>query len=79
MCSRIQMFTGESLLEHVGDGRSDIAGCDEAKKLLEEAVVLPMLIPDYFTGMHTTFSSVFDSILGNFLIAKGFGGRGRVC
>lgn len=29
----------------------DIAGHTEAKRLLEEAVVLPMLIPDYFTGI----------------------------
>jgi len=31
--------------------RSDIAGLGEAKKLLEEAVVLPLLMPDYFTGI----------------------------
>ena len=31
--------------------RTDIAGHVEAKKLLEEAVVLPMLLPDYFTGI----------------------------
>lgn len=30
---------------------SDIAGLGEAKKLLEEAVVLPLLMPDYFTGI----------------------------
>ncbi|PFX34526.1 Katanin p60 ATPase-containing subunit A1 [Stylophora pistillata] len=30
---------------------SDIAGLSEAKKLLEEAVVLPLLMPDYFTGV----------------------------
>lgn len=29
----------------------DIAGNKEAKRLLEEAVVLPLLIPDYFTGI----------------------------
>ena len=31
--------------------RNDIAGLSEAKKLLEEAVVLPLLMPDYFTGI----------------------------
>lgn len=25
-----------------------IAGCDEAKKLLKEAVILPMIMPEYF-------------------------------
>jgi hypothetical protein len=29
----------------------DIAGHGEAKRLLEEAVVLPLLMPDYFTGI----------------------------
>ena len=31
--------------------RSDIAELDEAKRLLEEAVVLPLLMPQYFTGL----------------------------
>lgn len=30
--------------------RDDVADLKEAKRLLEEAVVLPLLIPDYFTG-----------------------------
>ena len=29
----------------------DIADLEEAKRLLEEAVVLPMMIPDFFTGI----------------------------
>ena len=29
----------------------DIAGLEDAKRLLEEAVVLPMMIPDFFTGI----------------------------
>ena len=29
----------------------DIAGQDEAKKVLEEAVVLPLLLPGYFRGI----------------------------
>lgn len=31
--------------------RSDIAELDEAKKLLNEAVVLPLLLPNFFTGI----------------------------
>ena len=31
--------------------RTDIAELDEAKRLLEEAVVLPLLMPQYFTGL----------------------------
>lgn len=37
---------------------ADIAGCEEAKRLLEEAVVLPMLIPDYFTGIRRPWKGV---------------------
>lgn len=29
----------------------DIAGCDEAKRLLKEAVVLPMAMPEFFKGI----------------------------
>ena len=31
----------------------DIAGLKDAKRLLEEAVVLPMMIPDFFTGIRS--------------------------
>eukprot|EP00056_Hartaetosiga_gracilis_P005546 m.86028 g.86028 ORF g.86028 m.86028 type:complete len:473 (+) comp12205_c0_seq3:25-1443(+) len=37
---------------------SDIAGHSEAKALLEEAVVLPMIIPDYFTGIRRPWKGV---------------------
>jgi len=36
----------------------DIAGHDEAKRLLEEAVVLPMLMPDYFKGIRRPWRGV---------------------
>lgn len=37
---------------------SDIADLTEAKKLLEEAVVLPMLIPDFFRGIRRPWKGV---------------------
>lgn len=37
---------------------NDIAGLSEAKKLLEEAVVLPLLMPDYFTGIRRPWKGV---------------------
>ena len=37
---------------------TDIAGCDEAKKLLKEAVVLPMVMPDYFKGIRRPWRGV---------------------
>lgn len=35
-----------------------IAGLAEAKKLLQEAVVLPLLIPDYFQGLRRPWKGV---------------------
>ncbi|KAI3640875.1 hypothetical protein MIR68_001753 [Amoeboaphelidium protococcarum] len=37
---------------------SDIAGLEQAKKLLEEAVVIPMLLPDYFQGIRRPWRGV---------------------
>ena len=36
----------------------DIAGCDDAKKLLKEAVVLPMIMPEYFRGIRRPYKGV---------------------
>ena len=42
----------ELSLTHIEPGfRNDIADLEEAKRLLEEAVVLPLLMPAYFTGI----------------------------
>jgi len=37
---------------------SDIAGLSEAKKLLEEAVILPLLMPDFFKGIRRPWKGV---------------------
>ncbi|KAL5574636.1 hypothetical protein UlMin_016335 [Ulmus minor] len=36
----------------------DVAGLTEAKRLLEEAVVLPLLLPDYFQGIRRPWKGV---------------------
>ena len=36
----------------------DIAGCEDAKKLLKEAVVLPMIMPEYFRGIRRPYRGV---------------------
>ena len=36
----------------------DIASLTEAKRLLNEAVVLPMIMPDFFTGIRKSWKSV---------------------
>jgi len=37
---------------------ADIAGLQEAKRLLEEAVVLPILMPDFFKGIRRPWKGV---------------------
>jgi katanin p60 ATPase-containing subunit A1 len=37
---------------------ADIAGCDEAKKLMKEAVVLPMIMPEFFKGIRRPWRGV---------------------
>jgi katanin p60 ATPase-containing subunit A1 len=37
---------------------SDIAGLEEAKRVLHEAVVLPQLIPEFFTGVRRPWKGV---------------------
>ena len=41
--------------------REDVAGCTGAKKLLQEAVVLPRYIPDFFKGIRRPWK-VSDSL-----------------
>ncbi|XP_065837784.1 katanin p60 ATPase-containing subunit A-like 1 [Oscarella lobularis] len=36
----------------------DIAGLNEPKKLLQEAVVLPLIMPDYFTGIRRPWKGI---------------------
>jgi hypothetical protein len=47
------MFTGCVVLGlHLCGCRwTDIAGLKEAKRVLEEATVLPMIMPEFFTGI----------------------------
>ena len=37
---------------------ADIADLDEAKKLLQEAVLLPILMPEYFKGIRRPWKGV---------------------
>jgi katanin p60 ATPase-containing subunit A1 len=36
-----------------------VAGLEEAKRLLQEAHILPLLVPDFFTVSKNLFDSVF--------------------
>jgi SpoVK/Ycf46/Vps4 family AAA+-type ATPase len=44
-------ISGEILVHNPGVGWKDIAGLEGAKSLLQEAVVLPLIMPDFFRGI----------------------------
>ena len=48
----------EMLQRSPGTHWSDIAGLADAKSLLQEAVVLPLLMPDYFKGIRRPLKGV---------------------
>ncbi|EFO61741.1 Katanin [Giardia lamblia P15] len=48
----------DCIVESTGVTFDQIAGLKEAKRLLEEAVVLPMLLPDFFTGVRSPWRGV---------------------
>eukprot|EP00741_Cyanophora_paradoxa_P008121 tig00001229_g7858.t1 len=54
----IEMIERDILDEHPQVRWDDIAGCKDAKKLLEEAVVLPLWMPDYFQGIRRPWRGV---------------------
>ncbi|CAD6193613.1 unnamed protein product [Caenorhabditis auriculariae] len=41
----------DEVLDHTGVTMKDVAGCDSAKRALEEAVILPALNPGLFSGL----------------------------
>jgi len=49
----------------------DIAGLEEAKGLIQEAVVLPMIVPDYFQGIRRPWRGVL--LFGRAYTVKGAG------
>jgi len=47
----LDQVTTDVILQDLGVTFQDIAGNDEPKRILNEAVVLPLLIPEFFTGI----------------------------
>ena len=47
----VEMVKRDILVASPNIGWKDIAGLREAKALLEEAIVLPLWMPDYFQGI----------------------------
>ena len=50
----VNILEKEMLSKHPNVPWSDIAGLNQAKSLLQEAVILPILMPDYFQGIQLT-------------------------
>ena len=54
----VQVLEREMLSRHPNVPWTDIAGLHEAKGLLQEAVILPILMPDYFQGIRRPLKGV---------------------
>lgn len=53
-----EMLQNDMLDSSPGIKWDDIAGLEEAKRVLEEAMVLPLIMPDFFTGIRTPVKGV---------------------
>lgn len=58
----LDQITNDIILQDLGVSFHDIAGNDVPKRILNEAVVLPLLIPEFFTGIRQPWK-VFNSIV----------------
>lgn len=54
----IKMIEDNILLKNPNVSFEDIAELDETKKLLQEAVLLPILMPDYFRGIRRPWKGI---------------------
>ena len=54
----VNLLEREMLQRNPGTSWNDIAGLNDAKSLLQEAVVLPLLMPDYFRGIRRPLKGV---------------------
>jgi len=54
----VEMIERDILCSNPGIKWDDIAGLDEAKRLLEEAVVLPLWMPEFFQGIRRPWKGV---------------------
>ena len=54
----VNLLEREMLQRNPGTSWNDIAGLSDAKSLLQEAVVLPLIMPDYFKGIRRPLKGV---------------------
>lgn len=47
----VALLRRDLLIRAPGVSWTDIAGLEEAKRVLQENVILPLLMPDYFQGI----------------------------
>jgi katanin p60 ATPase-containing subunit A1 len=57
-CDLIRMLERDVVEKNPNVNFDDIADLGEAKKLLQEAVLLPLLMPDYFKGIRRPWKGV---------------------
>eukprot|EP00854_Cymbomonas_tetramitiformis_P021348 gene21348-25654_t len=77
----VQTIEQDVLDRDMGITFEDIASLDEAKALLNEAVTLPLIIPEFFTGIREPWKGVLlfgPPGTGKTLLAKAVAGIGQV-
>ena len=76
----IETLEGEVLDKNPGVQFEDIAELDEAKNILKEAVLLPILMPDFFTGIRRPWRGVLlygPPGTGKTMLAKALATQGK--
>ena len=76
----INMIEKDVLLTNPNVQFDDIADLDETKKLLQEAVLLPLLIPEYFRGIRRPWKGILmfgPPGTGKTLLAKAIATQGK--
>ena len=76
----IKMLERDVLQKNPNVNFDEIADHDEAKKALQEAVILPILMPDYFRGIRRPWKGVLmfgPPGTGKTLLAKAIASQGK--